>query len=255
MRAGPRIPSVRTQVREIGLGRALRKARLRQGLTIEDASLGTRLRGEYLDALEREAFEELPGDVYARSFLRSYATFLGLRPEKVIRFFEQGRGVRLPPPAPVDRSPAVAAGEEDALAGGRRHFQWPLAAAVAVIVLVSAGAIGLFSRSSSTPEPAGPPPPDQTQVLPESVQVDMVALRDVRARITVDGVPAFQGILKEDEARSFQGSRRVGVWLATGSLVRMRVNGERIGTPGESARVYVRTFDRDDFREERSRSR
>jgi hypothetical protein len=245
---------VATQITEIGLGRALRTARLRQGLTTEDASLGTRLRAEYLDALEREAWGELPGDVYVRSFLRSYATFLGLSPQKVIAFFERGRGVRLPAPAPVDRSPAVAAGGDDALTGGRSHFHWPMAAAVAVIVLVSAAAIGLFSRSGSTPEPAGPPPSGQTQVLPDSVQVDMIAIRDVEARITVDGVSAFTGTLKEDEARSFQGSREIRVWLATGSLVRMRVNGKRIGTPGEPVEAFQRVFDRTDFREERSGS-
>lgn len=227
---------------------------MRQGLTLEDASRGTRLRAEYLEALEREAFAELPGDVYVRSFLRSYATFLGLRQEKVIAVFERGAGVHLPPPAPVDRAPSVAVGDGESLSGRRSHFPWPLAAAVAVIVLVSAGAIGLFSRSASTPEPARAPAAGEVPVLPDSVQVDMVAIRDVRARVDIDGVKRFDGMLREDEARSFQGTREVRVWLATGSLVRMRVNGKQIGTPGEPARPFSQTFRSADGREERSAS-
>ncbi|HEX6262609.1 MAG TPA: helix-turn-helix transcriptional regulator [Actinomycetota bacterium] len=233
---------------EIGLGRALRKARHRQGLTLEEASRGTRLRAEYLDALERESFDDLPGDVYVRSFLRSYSGFLGLKPTKVVGVYEQAVGSGPAAPAPVDRSPAVVVGPNDPLPDVRHHFPWPMAAAVAVIVLVAAAAIGLLSRSNSSPTPALPTAPANLPVLPRHVEVNMVALRDVEARIVVDGVPAFEGIFREDEARSFRGDEEIEVWLATGKLVRLEVNGENLGKPGQPVREFLRTFDRDDFR-------
>lgn len=237
-----------TQAPEIGLGRALRKARERQGLTLDDASRGIRLRAEYLDALEREAWDELPGDVYTRSFLRSYATFVRIDPDKAIAVFERAMGRRAAAPAPVERVPAVAASEDEALPDMRRHFPWPMAAAMAVIVLLSAAAIGILSRSASTPEPAEVSPAPNLPVLPKTVDVSMIALRDVEIRVTVDGVLKYEGPLLEDEARQFQGQREVGVWLSTGKLVKMEVNGQRIGKPGEPAEPFERTFLRTDYR-------
>ena len=233
---------------EIGLGRALRTARHRQGLTLEEASRGTRLRAEYLEALEHEIFESLPGDVYVRSFLRSYAAFLGLKPAKVVGVYERAIGSGPAPPAPVDRAPAVAVGPNDPLPDVRRHFPWPMAAAVAVIVLVSAGAIGLLSRSNSAPVPAIPSAPPNLPVLPQTVEVNMTALRDVEVRVVVDGVATFEGVLRQDEARSFAGQREVEVWLATGKLVRLEVNGRSLGKPGQPVTPFERTFHRTDFR-------
>lgn len=237
---------------EIGLGRALRKARHRQGLTLEEASRGTRLRAEYLEALEREAFEALPGDVYVRSFLRSYSGFLGLKPAKVVDVYEQAVGSGPAPPAPVDRAPAVAVGPNDPLPDVRHHFPWPMAAAVALIVLVAAAAVGLLSRSNSAPVPALPTAPPSVPILPKTVEVNMVALRDVEARVLVDGVPSFDGTLREDEARSFEGEKEIEVWLATGKLVRLEVNGRNLGKPGQPVMEFLRTFDRTDFREDGS---
>ena len=60
------------------LGSALRDARLRQDLQLEEVEEQTRISRRYLRALEEERFELLPGDAYAKAFLRSYAGFLGL---------------------------------------------------------------------------------------------------------------------------------------------------------------------------------
>src|SRR5437899_1645495 len=56
----------------IGIGPALRKARLLRSKSIEEASRETHIRAEYLHALEHEQFDALLGDVYVRAFLRSY---------------------------------------------------------------------------------------------------------------------------------------------------------------------------------------
>lgn len=243
-----------TRVTDTGIGRALRKARARRGLTLEDASRGTRLRAEYIDALEREAFDELPGDIYIRSFLRSYGGFLGLNPGKVVGAYERVYGRSRPAPAPVERAPALAAGENPGLPDMRPHFPWPLAAAVAAIVLVAAIAAGVLSRSAFTPEPADSSGSPNVPVLPEKVQLDMVAHQDVEVVIWLDGVEKFDGTLVEGEARSWEAEEEIGLWLASGQSVRLTVNGERIpvrqiGTPTEP---YTATFARPEDGEERS---
>src|SRR2546429_6493907 len=55
-------------VARTGIGPALRKARLTRGKSIEEASRETRIRAEYLQALERETFESMLGAVYVTCF-------------------------------------------------------------------------------------------------------------------------------------------------------------------------------------------
>lgn len=59
-----------------GIGITLQDARIRRGLTIEQAAADTRISARFLEALEGERFGELPAPVYVRGFLRSYANYL-----------------------------------------------------------------------------------------------------------------------------------------------------------------------------------
>lgn len=60
------------------LGRHLRDLRERKGLRLEDLAEETRIRHEYLDALEQGDYDVFPGEYWARQFLRSYAAALGI---------------------------------------------------------------------------------------------------------------------------------------------------------------------------------
>ncbi len=72
------------------LGETLLKARLEKNITYEDAERVTRIPRKYLEALELEDFGILPAPVYARGFLRSYASYLGLEPKDLLPFFPVG---------------------------------------------------------------------------------------------------------------------------------------------------------------------
>jgi len=60
------------------IGNSLREARLRQNLDFPRIEEGTKIRGKYIQALEAEHFDVLPGDTYVKGFLRTYAEYLGL---------------------------------------------------------------------------------------------------------------------------------------------------------------------------------
>lgn len=70
-------------------GLLLQKARDGQGLSLDDVASETRLAKRYLQALESESLNELPGGAYNRAYLRTYATFLGLNPDELMRKYEQ----------------------------------------------------------------------------------------------------------------------------------------------------------------------
>jgi cytoskeletal protein RodZ len=60
------------------IGASLREARARRGLSLDDVTTGLRIRERYVTALEEERWELMPGEAYAKGFLRMYAEFLGL---------------------------------------------------------------------------------------------------------------------------------------------------------------------------------
>ena len=69
----------------LSIGSALRRAREKRGLSLEEAEQATKIRARYLDALERQDYDILPASIYVHGFLKTYATFLGLDGEALSR--------------------------------------------------------------------------------------------------------------------------------------------------------------------------
>jgi cytoskeleton protein RodZ len=82
------------------IGSTLQKARTRQGLELQDAAEATRIRVKFLAALEGERFGELPAEVYAKAFLRTYADYLGLESELFVAELNARIEASKPPPPP-----------------------------------------------------------------------------------------------------------------------------------------------------------
>jgi cytoskeleton protein RodZ len=233
---------------ETGIGRALRAARLRRGRSLEEASRELRLRAEYLDALEREAFGSLR-DVYVRGFLRSYAKYLGLDSAKVLGVYERAHGRPRPVPAPVEQAPGVVPSEVEVLAGEHRRPSWFLAAAAAFIVLASAVALGVLARSEA-PAPAPAEPPPAGPVLPQGVEANLIAHRDIQVQVAVDGGPVQTYPMVRLEGRSFEGEVRIDIFISDGGAVELEVNGRDLGRPGATGTPFQASYDPRSYREE-----
>jgi cytoskeletal protein RodZ len=70
-----------------GLGRKLRDARERKGISLREISNRTKIAVAVLEGLEREDISRLPGGIFGRAFVRSFATEVGLDPEASIQEF------------------------------------------------------------------------------------------------------------------------------------------------------------------------
>jgi cytoskeletal protein RodZ len=60
------------------VGETLRRARENRNLELEQVSRELKIATRFLEAIEREQFERLPGGVFAKSFVRQYARMLDL---------------------------------------------------------------------------------------------------------------------------------------------------------------------------------
>jgi len=75
-------------VNGLNLGRFLKRERENKGLTIEHLAKVTRLRTNYIEALENEAWDTLPDQVFIKGFLKTYTRALGLDYTQVLKQFE-----------------------------------------------------------------------------------------------------------------------------------------------------------------------
>jgi len=85
---------VKRKIKTLTLGEKLKKIREDSGISLSDISINTKVKKEYLEKIEKGNYEDLPFDVYVKGFLRSYAKYLKLDPEKVIFQFNKEIGVR-----------------------------------------------------------------------------------------------------------------------------------------------------------------
>ena len=69
------------------IGETLRRERERQKLSLKDIEQGTSIRSAYIEAIETGEYDKLPGEVYAKGFIKNYANFLNLNSEALVKEF------------------------------------------------------------------------------------------------------------------------------------------------------------------------
>jgi cytoskeleton protein RodZ len=86
------------------IGGSLRTAREHRQLQLPEVERATNIRTKYLEALEDERFDVLPGTAYAKGFLRTYADFLDLDGPRFVEEFNERFGpAELPEALPLVR--------------------------------------------------------------------------------------------------------------------------------------------------------
>lgn len=65
-------------------GKTLKETREEKGITIEEASKATKIRKKYILALENDDFSKIPGKVYEKAFLKTYASYLEIDQDKIL---------------------------------------------------------------------------------------------------------------------------------------------------------------------------
>ena len=89
-----------------GIGTILKKERESKKITLEQVEEATKIRRKYLEAIENEKFEVLPGEVYVKGFVATYLKYLGIKDRADVA------EILKPKPAPVDISEQIAAAEQ-----------------------------------------------------------------------------------------------------------------------------------------------
>jgi cytoskeletal protein RodZ len=125
------------------VGQYLRKHRENKRMSIEEVSRATRVPSSSVERIEADRFDELPGEVFVRGFLKSYARSLGLTPEEVLARYTASRRVVWVTPLPIASPTRPARG---------RRFGVAIAFVLLLILFTLALSIVLKPRGDDMPQ-------------------------------------------------------------------------------------------------------
>jgi cytoskeletal protein RodZ len=83
------------------VGQLLRRNREERHMSVEEISRATRVPMASVERIEGDRFDELPGEVFVRGFLKSYAVAVGLTPDEVLAQYTASRRVAWVTPLPI----------------------------------------------------------------------------------------------------------------------------------------------------------
>ncbi len=127
------------------LGSFLRQQRERRNMSGAELSRATRIPMGSLEAIESDRFDELPGEVFVRGFLKAYAQAVSLVPADVLARYTSSRRIAYVTPLPM-QTPLQAARE-----GQGRRFGVAIAFVLLLILLSLALSIVLKPRGRDMP--------------------------------------------------------------------------------------------------------
>ncbi len=157
------------------IGETLRRERQRRNLELDQISRDLKISSRFLHAIEDDHFDELPAGVFAKSFVRQYASLLGLDAEEMVAEIQRTLTPEPLPGAPLEEAPKeslgtvpelnIGRGEEWERVGDRRNWSssLPAFAMVVVVMLVCSGLYAFWQRER---HPAAAAPVETAKAAP-----------------------------------------------------------------------------------------
>jgi transcriptional regulator with XRE-family HTH domain len=229
-------------------GERLKRERELREVSAEELSKATRISPRFLDALENEDWDKLPGGVFGRGFVRTIARYLGLSEESLLAEYDAARGtpdedtarkteVRIP--RPPNWVPAIV-----------------LIAALFVLVGLFFGSRYAWRRyqerrahkagitAARTPELAGPnrEPADPAAPQTDSLELQLALSRPTHVRILGDGKVLVDDDLLGGSTRHFSARSQFEITASDSAAVLLELNGETmplLGAPGSSGTMVL----------------
>jgi hypothetical protein len=230
-------------VESTGIGNTLREARNRREIDLAEVEDAIKIRVRFLRAMENEEWDVLPGDIYARAFIKTYASYLGLDGERLAEDYREsteaaGGPDRPPPRVEPPLSTRLAQGRSSIW--GRILILVVVAALIGILVaigLASGGGDSSGKKSNATAK-KGHAKGARAKTAASGVAVSLeatdevwVCLVDVNERAVINGV-----ILGPGETEGPFHSKGFMVAFGNGS-VEMEINGSPAHLPESSSPI------------------
>ena len=253
------------------IGDLLRRERERQNLSIKDIEKATSIRALYIDAIEKGEYKTLPGEVYAKGFVRNYANYLKLNANEIVNAFNEEMHPQEELHEAAESSSAEEARQEQSAERNREEYRGPkitslesypmekkshgvrnaLMVAAAVFVVAFAALIAFGGDE----EPSAPAPraktqtqqgQKQTEAAPkpaaDSVEVKLSFTDLCWTEVVVDGKTEFEGTAEKGKVLTLKGKDKVHITAGNAGALNYSLNGKDMGAIGQKGEVVEKTF-------------
>jgi cytoskeletal protein RodZ len=242
-------------------GGKLRQARERRGISLRQIAASTKIAAAALEALERNDISKLPGGIFSRAFVRSYAIEVGLDPDDTVREFLE-RFNQDPPPT-AETAVDIPEEEREFQERQRKAARIVIGSTIGLVVLAVALVVAYRARNAAraraesqvvqaappaqepppqvTPapgpdpaapvsaasgaadsgRPSGPPPPAAGQV-----RLDIHPVGDCWVSLTADGKKVFARVVTAGEKQTVTIAREATVEVGDAGAFDYDVNGK-----------------------------
>lgn len=244
------------------VGARLRAAREAKQISLREIAATTKISVSALEALEENDVAQLPGGIFTRAFVRSYATEVGLDPEEVMRDF-------------VAQVPAEGIDEEEKYDSQSREHdlfqsQQRMAATVLKLVAISAAVLLLYlgwAVTTGTDAPEAPvaetapallapvagsvrtePPVTAEPMSQESLTIVLRPRGDCWVSLTIDGELVFEDLMHAGDRESYAAADEMRLIVGDAGAFGFTINQQDGRSLGGSGVTVTARITRQNFR-------
>ncbi|HCP15561.1 MAG TPA: hypothetical protein DIT32_07370 [Peptococcaceae bacterium] len=248
------------------IGSILREARMAQGISFERIEEDTMIKKRYLQAMEDEEWSKLPGRVYAKGFLRSYAHYLKVNEQAIMDLFE----VEVRPETSISNTVSIREIPTEPrhkieLNNRPKKNLIMILSVLSILLLLGVQwacrvywgpstaseptqeAQGSTTAPEAIQEPAAEPEtvPEQEVVTAPKNTIDVMVLAQEEAcwiRIEDSGTKIYEGLLKPGEKVEFTNLKKMYITAGNAGAIQVTINGQTLEPLGDFGRVAKKTF-------------
>jgi cytoskeletal protein RodZ len=221
-------------------GETLKRERELRGVGLREIAEGTKISVRFLQALEEDRIDALPGGLFPRAFARQYALFLGLDPERVVADFAAAHGEDVPERRPVT-SPQP------------RRRPLPLGHIFLGVIAALAVALTLGRRGADAPPAPSPTPqaapvvlatdrvyPSPTRVAElsgDGLVLTVTAQAECWVEVRADGAMVVNRVLAQGESQTYEARGEIVLSVGNAGGLSIRINDRPALPLGRSGEV------------------
>ncbi|MCL1849639.1 MAG: DUF4115 domain-containing protein [Clostridiales bacterium] len=254
-----------------GIGGILRDARDRKAVSLDEIEEATKIKKRYLLAMEQEEWNQLPGKVYAKGFLRTYARYLGLDEQSMADMFELSFAARAAEAAEAlsgtdrkrhgkrQRKQRTAKQQEvDLHNKPRKKMIYVLCILSVAVLTFSVWAYKTYYLNEVEAEKQAPPPIVQPQPEPsiepaaKDLAPDPVVMADFSIKLEAkescwlrlkdNEALIYEGTMRPGEIQEFAEVGQVEIRIGNAGGVVMTLNGIELPAFGASGQVVTKHY-------------